>query len=95
MRLPRRLALLAACGVCLAGCSRSYSTLESGSQAGQRIYVLTPEEADAVAHNAIVTSFPGRRVLEDNPDLARRVERDRDFRRQFGRSPRDAEVGVE
>ncbi|MCK8787985.1 phage tail tip lysozyme [Roseomonas sp. NAR14] len=36
-----------------------------------------------------------RRVLEDSPDLARRVERDRDFRRQFGRSPRDAEVGAE
>lgn len=43
-------------------CSRHYSTGINEANGKQRIYAVSDAEADAIAHGAIVSSFPGRRV---------------------------------
>jgi hypothetical protein len=43
-------------------CSRHYSTGINEVNGKQRIYTVSDAEADAIAHGAIVSSFPGRRV---------------------------------
>jgi hypothetical protein len=61
--MPHRRMLFPALGaVMLAGCSRSYSTAVDPQTGRQRIYAMEQTEALALAHGAIVRSFPGRRI---------------------------------
>lgn len=59
-----RLTLFLVFAVVLAGCSRNYTTSVDSISGQQQIYALDEPEALAIAHDAIVTSFPGRKVDE-------------------------------
>lgn len=62
MRSLPRSAFLALALLGLAACSRHEEIGLDSTTGRQRIYTLSDAEADTIAHGAIVSSFPGRKI---------------------------------
>jgi hypothetical protein len=60
--VTRRLIALTCALLPIGACSRHEEIGLDATTGRQRIYVLSDVEADAIAHGAIVSSFPGRKI---------------------------------